>query len=285
MKDYALLVNTCDKYRDAWPMFFYLLKKNWKDEWPDIYVNTESCTEEVKGLKVSWLLNEKSDTVIDWGERLINAVNRIENEFVVLMLEDFYYENPIKIDIIDKCVSYMKAHKEIISFQMVPAGECAKASFSSDESILNGFVKREKKGKYKIIAGPTIWRKSDLIRLTKKSDSPWDWEYFGSLRTWYYGKDVYCWYSKKEAIFSYDIVHGGAIHRGKWVGYKMRELCEKYNYHLNYGEREIVEDWMKDEGVCKPPKLYKRLNKAIINRLKYLENIVYGVKLRLIKGD
>ena len=112
---------------------------------------------------------------------------------------------------------------------------------------------------------------------TNKSDNPWDWEYFGSLRTWLNANKVYCWSSFTDCIFNYDFEHGGAIHRGKWVGYKMEELKQKYNYNLNYGNREVEYDWIKDGDFFKVPPFYKRLKTIIRNKSKFVFEILRGL--------
>ena len=89
-----------------------------------------------------------------------------------------------------------------------------------------------------------------------------------------------CWKNwKTDPIFDYDIKHGGAVHRGKWVGYKVRELEKKYNYKLDYGKREVVEDWMKDEKPTLLPK-WKRIRSILKNRLTPCMEVCYGLLLR-----
>lgn len=129
------------------------------------------------------------------------------------------------------------------------------------------------------MAGPALYRREDLIKLTKPNDTPWDWEFFGSYRVKAYGKDVYFWENQFNPIFSLDIIHGGAIHRGKWVGYKMRELQEQYGYKLDYGNREVVEDWLKSDPNEDVPPKYKRIPSIIKNRTRPIFEIIYGKRL------
>ena len=290
MLDYCILVNSCDAYRDVWPFFFYLLKKNWKaDEIPEIYLNTESQSYYEDGLDVV-TLNHVDKCA--WGERLLAALARIEHEYVLMMLEDFYYESPIKVDIIDECVKRMSADRSILSFQLVPASEVYRREVKPENRVIPGFALRERKGTYTFIAGPTLWRKSDLINLTKQKDSPWDFEWYGSFRTQLYGKKIYCWESFDNPVFDYDIAHGGAVHGGKWVGYKMRELEKKFDYELDYGDREVVEDWILD-GAQKQVAPQRKRNKVIriilskYEKWKYTikeyENVLYGLQNRVLK--
>lgn len=275
-KKYSILVNSCDSYKDAWPMFFYILKETWNGELPDIYLNTESEKYVDNSIKVN-VLNSKSK---HWGERLIEAVNQIDSEYILFMLEDFYYEKPIKVCEIERCVKLLDNNNKVLSIQLVPAGKMLESGYAPTEEVAAGIVRRNIKDAYTIIAGPTLWRKTELLKLTKAKDTPWEWEAFGSCRLRLYGKEVWTWKNwKNDPIFVYDIKHGGAIHRGKWVGYKMRELEKKYNYKLEYGKREIVEDWIAEEKVNIIPK-HKRIRGIIRNRTTPFFETLWGLWMR-----
>jgi hypothetical protein len=74
-----------------------------------------------------------------------------------------------------------------------------------------------KKMKYRLNTAPAIWRKSALKKYTKKNDTPWSWELFGSLRT-ISDEGFYC-VNSKDSIISYynNGGMGGVIHRGLWA--------------------------------------------------------------------
>ena len=291
MKKYAILVNTCDKYSDAWPTFFYLLSQTWKSDMPNIYLNTENKKCEIESVEVVTAGKIKPDC---WGERLRNALSHVKEDYVLMMLEDFYYESPINIDVIDKCADAMEKDKKIMSFQLVPASEVYRGEVKDTYEEYEGFALRERKGTYTFIAGPTLWRKSDLIKLTRPSDTPWTWEWYGSFRTQLYGKKIYCWKSFDNPVFDYDIAHGGAIHGGKWVGYKMRELEEKYGIIIDMSKRDVVEDWIKDRDIKtqvhnKPSRsIWRKIVDRIKGKMNSLHrksitfnNILYGGIRRL----
>lgn len=278
---FSILVNSCDNYSDAWPIFFYLLEKQWTSEYPKIYLNTETkqYTNDILNLKVLNSLSKESTN--DWGSRLLSCLNRIGSDYILMMLEDFFYEEKIDVSAIYKSVKLLEEHGEIAAVQFFYNNN--RKSIETDE--LYGFVKRSRFEPFIISAGPSMWRKQDLIALTKGTDSPWTWEYFGSCRTYFYGKHFYCLSSNDPLVFKYDVEHGGAIHRGKWVGYKMRELENKFNFSIDYGDREIEEDWMKDSDFIKPPlPIYKRWRTVIQNRLKIATNTLYGLSLRRMRN-
>ena len=283
MHKYSILVNSCDGYSDTWPTFFYLLKKNWKGEVPTIYLNTESKQFNYPDLdiRVLNLLPGKSKNIA-WGERLIDCLQRIEDEYIINMLEDFYFESSIDVDIIDKCYDYLLVNNKRAYFQLIAAGECESDEPTLQPQLFTGMVERKRFANWTLTAGPSLWRKTDWINLTKSSDTPWFWEFGGSRRTWFYGKKIYSWKEQKShPIFDYDIVHGGAIHRGSWVGYKMKEIENRFNIKINYGNRNVINDWIIDESNNKFSVRYmiSKLKESIIFRIKAIPEILYGYRM------
>ena len=149
--DYSILINTCDKYSDAWDPFFRILKIAWGTELPSIYLNTETKKYIDEDVNVTWLTASHSD--IKWGERLIESLQQIPDDYILMMLEDFYFEEPIDVDLIDKALDLLKSNNNILCVQLVPQGECCRSS-----NCIN-FVRRKKYGEFRIVAGPTMWRK------------------------------------------------------------------------------------------------------------------------------
>lgn len=80
----AVLVNSCDKYAEAWYPFFALFKKYWSDCPYPVYLNTE--TKAYSEQEVQTLNSNKTS----WGSRLCDALNRIDSEYVILLFRRFF---------------------------------------------------------------------------------------------------------------------------------------------------------------------------------------------------
>lgn len=292
MADYCFLINSCDSYKDAWPFFFFLLKENWtSNDIPKLYINTETEDYVYEGLDITTLKNGPAKC--PWGERLLNALKKIDSEYVLMLCEDHYSMRPIRVDIIERCVEYLKNDSSILAFQLAPAAEVYRKKVKPQKEIYPGFVLRERKGEYTIIAGPTLWRRRDLMLLIKKKDSPWEFEWIGSLRTQLFGKKIFCWKSLDEPIYDYDILRGGAIRFGKWVWFRVKELEEKYNYHMEYGNRDrIEEDWLNTEKSLKTERPKRNLfQKHVVSRIrrffafiKKSYNQLYGLVMGILSS-
>ena len=268
----TMLVNSCDSYSDVWVPFFTILKEQWKDIDIPIVLNTESKTFNMEGLSIKTInVLGNMDKKIEWGERLIDVLNRIDTEYILFMLDDYLLDAPVQKKIIENCVRWMDADRTIVTFLLVPSGFYGKPGYVGDlNSPYPGFGMREKKDA-RLVAGPGIWRREELIKLTKPFEDPWVWELYGSMRARRHKGKFYCCRLNAPKAFVYDIKRGGAIHRGLWVGCYVRPLLERFNIDIDLEERGVDEDWLQH------PPVYKKfdLKRIVTNRLKMLRSLYF----------
>ncbi len=280
MKKYSILVNSCDAYFDTWNPFFRILEKTWPEaSQVKIYLNTETCgyKDSFFDIEVLNCINESSKN--KWGERLINALDRIDSDYILFLLEDFYFERNVCYHEIEKCIDYMDENSNVGVFSFSSPQECEDIGYckSNKSDKYPGFVIRKAKGYYKLNAGPSLWRKKTLRKWIFKNDTPWAWEAFGSKRSWFINGQFYARRCDVDLIFDYDIEHGGAVHRGKWVGSKVPELNTKYNLGIDLNLRGIEEEKDFNPFGESPKPMYKRICTIFSNRLNALFGIIYGV--------
>ena len=92
---------------------------------------------------------------------------------------------------------------------------------------------------YRLNSVPSVWKKKDLLKYTRKFDNPWTWEIFGTYRT--FGKNIfYSTSSQQHDIFKYNSKKGGAIYRGKWVKEVVEDKIVKYKLNININSRGVV---------------------------------------------
>ena len=235
----TLLVNSCDSYSDVWFPFFKILQVQWPDLDMPIVLNTETKSYGIQELNIETFNVLEGKGNIEWGERLIDVLNRIETEYVLFMLDDYLLQEPVKSEIVRNCIKWMDEDKSIVTFLLVPSGFFAREGYKSKwKSPYPGFGLREKKDP-RLITGPGIWRRKELISLIKPFEDPWVWELYGSMRARRYRGKFYCCTLDAPKAFVYDVKRGGAIHRGLWVGCTVRPLLEKFKIDLR---KEV---WMK----------------------------------------
>ena len=280
MKSLSILINTCDNYSDAWSPFFKILKEVWPESVNyDIYLNTETkkFIDPIYNIKVLNCVGDPSKT--PWGLRLLQALERIDTEYVFFMLEDFFFEEKIDHNEVLKCLSYIESNKKIATITFTTQMECESKAYCDAhfEPLYPEYVKRKQFANFKVIAGPSIWRKKSLEKWTLKSDTPWGWEFFGSQRTWF-SSDIFMGRSvNAKPIFVYDIIHGGAIHRGKWTANSVRRLNTKFDLGIDMSIRGVEEEEDFNPDGCIPLPWYKRINSIIFNRSKSICSVLYGI--------
>lgn len=239
MKDFAIVVNTCDDYIDVWELFIRSMEEFFPTCQAPIYFNTES----INILHFDTTLNVKFvNNAEPWGKRLKLCLNQIQEEFVLNLFDDYLLDN-----FIDK--RKIKNAKELLEMNdFLSAVYLNAISLNYHLDIQNaGFRVIKNFTEYRVNSAPAIWRKNDLIKLTHNDDTPWSWEIYGTYRSFYLKKNFLSPSSVKNNIFSYDYQNGGAIYRGKWVRSVIDEKIKKYNINLDVTKRGVASSQDKEK--------------------------------------
>ena len=241
MDNLAILINSCDSYSDAWYPFFRIMEKTWPEAKNyKLYLNTET-KKYVDSFFDIITINQIGKQRIHWGERLRNCLGKIKEKYILFLLEDFFFEYVDNQKITD-AFSIIKKTELIDSISFISTYDCENNNHFFEYD--NCFVYRKKKAYFKLNASPTIYKKVFLQKYTFSKDSPWYWEFFGSVRTWHSRGIHLAKAAHSNSIFEYDIKHGGAIHRGKWVGVSTRKILLKHGIDIDLDERGVIEDWL-----------------------------------------
>ncbi len=238
-KDTAILVLSCDKYKDAWNPFFILFKKYWPSCNFPVFLGVNEQDFTFEGIQVI-----KSGKALDWSNDTIHILKQIPYDYIILILEDYFFQRPVDTKWLDECIAFTK--EKNASFMRI-------ASFRKDHFPMYPFeISNENKrfgvnqnnGPYALNLQAGIWKKSELIELIKPGESPWEFEVNASIR------------SKNQNKLSLAIVESSnsnsivgplpylctAITKGVW----MREainLCKKENIKLVQNTRSIESKW------------------------------------------
>lgn len=208
MERISVLINSCDKYEDAWKPFFYFFKKNWDCPY-QVYLNTETkkCNED--GVVT---LNSKVN--ISWSERLKLSLKKIKSEFIIFFLEDFFLLDSVDQKEIDHAIQIMDGNKHIAVIDFEHCDRC-----KSYPSKYNGYNVRDLSSMYFLNCQTAIWRRKDLIKFLSPYENPWQFEIYGSERAKLYNK--YFLISGANCVlpflYKFNLVSGYGLYRGKWL--------------------------------------------------------------------
>lgn len=226
MEECAVIVNTCDKNIDLLDNFFYLFYRFWEKCPYNVFINTEKTKYEKENIHTLYC-NED----ISWCRRLRNCVNKINSKYVILLLEDFYFEREVDQDELDKVIAYMERNQNIISFCFDPI------SMGNVYSEYENYWERKPKGKYRHCLQAGIWRSDYLNRVLDIDASPWEFEFTYNFLSFNKNYKFYCIKQKELSPFSYN--GGYLIYRGKYVEEELEKFKNKYDMHFEKN-RDII---------------------------------------------
>lgn len=210
-----LIVLSTDSFSDTWALFF----RKFDLYFPGFSGKKYLVTESRKFLHENVItINTNIFSTINWTDSLYFALDYIKSPEVFLMLDDFILTDAVNDNFFKEALNYFKSEK--LDFLSISAHEVARLHTRSigDESFLP--VKRF--SKYRINTSPGFWQTYTLKKYLSKSLNPWQFEIFGTMRSYLRSDKIYMLNKVKYNLnydpFPYFINHHSdtAIVRGKW---------------------------------------------------------------------
>lgn len=261
MKDCTILVNSCDKYEDAWNPFFNLLKKQWPDCPYDIVLSTETKIYSCDFFKVKTI---NSDPKSSWSARLRNTLNNINTDYVLFFLEDFFLLEKVRVDIFNQALELIKGNEEI-GLIVFNTTRNLDLSFPDNTDYKKSFIKLDNKvkGRTNVLVG--LWRKEYFLKLIFGDENPWEYEINSNIRARYAGYKIYSQnYDVSFPAFRYCInpKDGYGITQGKWL-VKNQELFESNGiFDVNYNNLGVFETETSYKIISNQSRNNSKKNKA-----------------------
>lgn len=233
LKDCSFLLSSYDGGEDLWEGFFTALKEQWPEMDMPVYLNTETKQYVFPGYEIhSFAPCKERD--MPWAKRLQETLKRIDTEFVLLFLEDFWLDDRVDDAYFRKCLQWMRENEDIATFSFYP---CL-PSENIDDGLFERMELRPQKCEYKLNCQVAIWRTKKLAKFLRSHEDPWEWEVWGSIRAGRYKERFYTLKEGEKLVFSYGNPEVGClIHRGRWVKKVALALKEKYNLDIDFSIR------------------------------------------------
>jgi hypothetical protein len=215
----AILVVSCDNYSDLWKPFFELFRKFWPDCPYKIYLvsnHKEWNGDSVEAIKVG---ND-----ISWSDNLINALERINEKYVFMFLEDLFLDKPVENNkvaalfdwAVENQVNYVKAalrtHKADKPYNEI-VGEITKGSIYRASTVM------------------ALWKKAVLMDILKPGESAWQFELRGTERSDKYDN----FFAVRQSIFS----TVNMIIKGKWERKALKRVG-KCGVQIDLNSRSVM---------------------------------------------
>jgi len=172
MSDTAVLVSSCDRYRDLWKPFFTLFFRYWPDcPYP---VHLLSNHETYDDPRVSAITVGEDR---DWSSSFRRALEGIPRPNVIVLMEDYLFTERIDTARIEALVAVLEKRKAAC-LRLYPCpgpdGACA------DEP---GIGEIRKGADYRLSLQAAIWDRRTLAGLVRDGETAWQLELQGSRRT------------------------------------------------------------------------------------------------------
>jgi hypothetical protein len=229
----SILVSTCDSYHDVLDLFFNSFNEYWPNCKYNIIINGERRLYNNKkfNLKIeNHLTNEHK-----WGARLLKSLRSIQNEYVINLLDDYLLDSTFDILKLNNAISILQNDKDASCVYLYHLSD-----LEMTKSDNENFCIVSNNSLYKINTLPSIWKRTELIKILEDQDDPWTWEAFSMYRKSSKNIKIYSVSPKFSNIYNYSAKTGGAVYRGKWVKEVVYDKINKYNLPSDFTKREFL---------------------------------------------
>jgi hypothetical protein len=236
MNNMGIVVMTSEKYKDVWVPFYYFMEKYWANcNYPIYHVSEGDLP--VTSFTINHIERRPADS---WNEILSNALDNISQDYILLLLSDFFLLRSVNSYKIEQYLNILE--KENAAF--IRIFPCPGPHFSYKNYLDIGLI--EKKTPYSISTQATIWKKNDLLNFICKFKDDSELEILGSQRSDELEKDLLSVTiidkNKKLEEQNYAFTYlCTAVIQGKW-NRKAVKLCKRENIKLdlNYRKQQTI---------------------------------------------
>jgi hypothetical protein len=215
----TLLVQSTDSFSDCWVPFFTLLQHYWPDCRLPILLNTETKTFSFDGLDVrsSEILRRAGAAWPTWSESLLLSLDLVETDIVLFMIDDQFICGPVDAAALDAVAAQMQS-REYTNITLTEHGHQRPTRRTDDPWLLEVAPN----AKYRVTTAPALWRKDGLRRYLRARENAWQFEVFGSRRSWripdtFFVANPAALTTGRQGIVPYfETVYDSGIIKGRW---------------------------------------------------------------------
>ena len=221
----SILISSCDKFKDIWPIFSFYFDKNWSDCKLNKYFLSNNENSDIAGFDSIMVGDD-----ISWSSNLSIALKQIPTDYVFIMLDDVFIDQKVDNNDFNKIVTdFIKFNGNYLKFLAQP-----KSNIKSNSPYFNTLPP---KSLYRATAVFTIWRKETLLELIDLNENPWEFEDRASVRSNRYDG----FFVVKQNFFKY--IHG--VVRGKFIYSSYKKILRQHPELINLLTR-AVNPWREE---------------------------------------
>lgn len=204
-QDVSIIINSCDKYADIWPVFFTLFWKYWPDCPYQVYLGTNTKTWNDKRVKVIQVGPD-----ISWADTTIKMVEIIPTPYLLFFLDDFLIWEKVDTPVIVSLVEKMKRlNVDYLRLRNWPPTHLGVKGYPDIVQISPG-------ASYRCALEIAFWRRDVFLDLLVPGETPWEMEKIGSNRS----NKLLGFYATRKNVFK----RTNGLERGKWIKDNLTDL-------------------------------------------------------------
>ncbi len=227
----SILVCSCDKNEDIWPYFFYFFKKYYPTCQFPVYLNTETKGYSDSDMPVTSLHAHKPSDPEGWSYRLRSYLNAMDSEYVIILLEDFFFTDYVRVDELECCMQRMDEDQSIANF-IFDSGR-----HMCHESEFPEYLIQDRKAPFRLCLQAGIWRRTTLLKYLRNHENPWQFEVWGSKRARRWKEKSFVLKENEPKVFTYP--SGGAIADNRWRGDEICKFMMENGLNVDFTQRGI----------------------------------------------
>lgn len=259
----SIIVSSCDSYEDLWKPFINTFNKNWEDcDLKKYFITENKEFIDTRFLTIKCGLNK------NWTDRLLYTLSTIDDDYIILMLEDFFLRSKIDNSKIHYFINYIQKYN-LNMIRLIKRPEGFYLNINHPE-----LMEIKKNDLFRVSTQTTIWNKKVLINLLEKNENIWQFEINGTLRS----KSFNNFFCVKKDVMTY---RHHVVERGKWFPWYALYFGLINRVGIDLKKREIMNifetiKWLANKLLSVPlsklPNYLKRPIKYFAKKLKIYEN-------------
>jgi hypothetical protein len=162
-RSFVVVISSCDDYSDLWPYFFHFFFNHWPDAPQPIYLIANQ--RRYADPRVNTILVGPDQ---QWGSNTYAAISQIDAEFVLLLLDDFFFDAPFPMETFHRTLEQFQAAQGRL-LELRPHG-------TDGEPVENTWFRRADPQNLKAGINSNLWRKDQLLEIAQPGLNIWKCE-------------------------------------------------------------------------------------------------------------
>jgi len=218
----AIVISSCDNYRDAWVPFFTLFFRYWPDCPFTVYLigNKEKFNDEkIKMINV--------DPDLGWSSNLMIALKKIPEKFIIYFQEDYFLRAKVDNEKVFSALDLAEKNNAAC-VRLFP---CPGPDLPFGDNPDVGLISQN--AAYRNCTQTAIWNKQILLDLLRDGETGWDFELYGGIERSKLIKQPF--FAYRQPVIDYFCT---AILKGKYL-YDAVKFCKKEGIKLDRRARKF----------------------------------------------